>query len=178
MTELLHAWALAPAAVGTCCLAARRRRVRVPELAASVLMLLAMMDAASPAPRIAPVWWAAVLLGGAMALAAVRGARRRPACAAARPGALPGALLMSVHTATGMVAMAALLLAMAAGSGTAGAHPHGVSSAALHVLLLAGAAAYAVVSAYAVTRAHGTLDRVQYVGMAVSTSVMALALIG
>ena len=85
---------------------------------------------------------------------------------------------MSVHTATGMVAMAALLLAMAAGPGTSPAHPHGVSSAALGALLLAGVVAYAAASTYAVIRALGALDRVQYVGMAVSTSVMALALIG
>jgi hypothetical protein len=168
VTDILHIWALAPAAIGTCCLAADRRRVRAPELAASVLMLLAMLDAAF-GRLVAPVFWAALLLAGAMGLA-VAGRRRGP-----RSRVDAG---MTLHTAIGMLAMGALLLAMGHGDAAGSAHAHGVSSATLVIVLTGGSAIYAVTSAIATLRAHGRLDRVQYAAMGASTLVMALALLG
>lgn len=171
MTEILHAWALAPAAIGTCCLAADRRRVRAPELAASLLMLLAMLDSALER-IIAPVFWAALLLLGAMGLAAsgrLRGRATRPAAG------------MTLHSAIGMVAMAGLLLAMGhAGAETSAAsvHAHGVSGTTLTVALLAASLVYALGSVLAALRAHGGLDRAQYAAMGASTVVMGIALLG
>ncbi|MGA1827713.1 hypothetical protein [Microbacterium sp.] len=171
MTEILHAWALAPAAIGTCCLAADRRRVRAPELAASLLMLLAMLDSAL-GRMVAPVLWAALLLLGAMGLAAA--GRRR-----GRASGVGNA--MTLHSAIGMIAMAGLLLPMAhqAGGTTAStAHAHGMSSATLIVALLAGSAVYAAGSVAAALRAHSWLDRAQYMAMGTSTLVMGVALLG
>ncbi|MBU4465518.1 MAG: hypothetical protein KKH75_06700, partial [Actinobacteria bacterium] len=209
----MHAWALAPAAIGTCCLAADRRRMRAPELAASVLMLFAMLDAAS-ARLVPPVYWAAALLLSAMLLAALRGprstaARRAPHSTAARriprsiaarrmhdfPAnvrvplrtqavhsrprrALGAGSMMTVHTTVGMVAMAALLLAMGHADASAGAHVHGVSAATLVIVMVGGATAYAVGSAVAFVRAHGWIDRSQHAAMGAATLVMGLALLG
>jgi len=54
----LHLFALAPATIGLCCLAADRRRARAGELATALLMLVAMADAA--VTRLVPVvWWVA-----------------------------------------------------------------------------------------------------------------------
>ncbi|WP_345802364.1 hypothetical protein AAIB33_04510 [Microbacterium sp. AZCO] len=168
MTELLHAWALAPAAIGTCCLAADRRRVRAPELAASLLMLVAMTDAAFSGV-VAPVYWAILLLVTAMALAALRGTRRRTA---------PHAdTAMTVHSGAGLVVMAALLVGMAAGhsAGSATGHAHGASASALVAFLVAGVAAYAAASVAAAAHSRRWLDGAQYVGMGASTVVMGVA---
>ncbi|MFH8252398.1 hypothetical protein ACH3VR_18675 [Microbacterium sp. B2969] len=169
MTELLHAWALAPAAIGTCCLAADRRRVRAPELAASLIMLVAMTDAAFTAavPR---VFWAVLLLVAAMALAAFRGARRRPT--------LHADAAMTLHSTSGLVVMAALLTAMAAGGHTAAAatgHVHGASPSLLTVVVTAAVLAYAAVSTAATVRSRRWLDRAQYAGMGASALAMGVA---
>jgi hypothetical protein len=168
VSEILHAWALAPATIGTCCLAADRRRVRAPALAASVLMLLAMLDSAL-GRVVAPVFWAAILLAGAMGLAAAQRQRGR------RPRVGAG---MTLHTAVGMVAMGALLLAMGHGSAAGSAHEHGMSSATLLSVLLVGAMVSAGASFVAALRGHGRLDRAQFAAMGASTLVMAMALMG
>ena len=59
-----HLLALAPAAIGLCCLAVDRRRARAIELGAGVLMMLAMADAAITA-IVPAVFWVVALLGGA-----------------------------------------------------------------------------------------------------------------
>lgn len=131
-------------------------------------MLLAMLDSAA-AQVVAPVFWAALLLMGGMALAVSQRQRgRRP-----RAGAV-----MTLHTATGMVAMGALLLAMGHGDAASPPHAHGMSSATLMIVLVGGAAVYATASVVAALRAHGRLDRAQYAAMGASTCVMAMALLG
>lgn len=196
VSEIMHAWALAPAAIGTCCLAADRGRVRAPELAASVLMLLAMVDAAS-AHLVPPAYWAAALLLSAMLLAALRGPRSSAArrvhdfppnarvslrthAVHTQPRRALGAdsRAMTVHTTVGMVAMAALLLAMGHADASAGAHVHGTSAATLVIVMVGGATAYAAGSAVAFVRAHGWIDRSQYAAMGSATLVMGLALLG
>lgn|GEM_PF-1214464 len=141
MGEALHLWALAPATVGACCVAADRGRARVPEFAAAALMLLAMADAATGAGLIAPVFWAVLLVAAAMALAALRGTRRGPRGEApagggvgsrvggigsrARVGGSGGGVgvaagvrmphpsrAMTLMTALGLIVMAVLMVAM------------------------------------------------------------------
>lgn len=176
MPELLHAWALAPAAVGTCALAADHRRVRAPELLASLLMLVAMLDGAL-AGLVAPVFWAALLLAGAMGLAAFR-RRRSPAAARALSSRLvPPGPAMTVHTGIGMVTMAGLLVAMGRADATAMGHTHGLTSATLVVALVGATTAYAIGSALAAARARGWHDRTQYAAMGASTLVMGVGLI-
>ncbi len=176
MSDILHAWALAPAAIGTCCLAAERRRVRVPEIVASLLMLAAMIDASRPAPLVAPVYWAALMIVAGMVLAMLRRARGHGALPIDRPTAT--ARVMTLHTGIGMITMGALLLTMGRVDAGASGHTHGMSAGALSAVLLAGVAAFAVGSLVAAARAHGLLDRVQFVAMGASTSVMGLALLG
>jgi len=171
MPEILHAWALAPAAIGTCCLAADRGRVRVPELLASILMLVAMLDAALT-HAVPAVVWATVLIGSAIALAALRSPRRRRARRA------PADIGMLVHTTVGMVAMAALQLSMLhAETATGGGHVHGVGRGLLDGLLIGGSIAYAVFSAVLAARAHTRLDRAQDVAMGASVCLMAAGLV-
>lgn len=162
MSEILHAWAVAPAAVGACCLAADRARVRPPEVAASVLMLLAMLDAAA-FKVVAPVGWTALLLTAAVGLAVWRRPRQR------RAARVP--VMMTLHTTLGMVAMAALQLGMG-GHGASAGHAHGV---ALAPFLLAIAAGYAGLSVAAIRRMPARLDRTQIGAMAVSVALMTVA---
>jgi hypothetical protein len=173
VAELLHAWAIAPAAIGACCLAADRGRARWPDAAASVLMLVAMLDAALTR-LVAPVYWAALLIASAMALAAWQRPRGRNASAAQpRPGTG-----MAVHTGLGLIAMAALQLGMGhdpLAAASAGAHGHEGGGALLLAVLLGGALAYAAFSALLLVRAHRPLDRAQLACMGVSVLLMAVA---
>lgn len=174
MTELLHAWAIAPAAIGACCLAADRGRARWADAAASALMLISMLDAAV-ARLVAPVYWAALLLLTAMALAVWQRPRRR---AAAGPRTTTAG--MSVHAGLGLVAMAALQLTMVhGGSATTISSPHGVhggeGATGLPIaLLFGGALAYAALSAFLMRHAHRTLDRAQLACMGASVMLMAV----
>lgn len=171
VTEILHAWALAPAAIGTCCLAADWRRVRVPELAASLVMMIAMLDAAFW--RVVPVVvWAGTLLVAAMALAAVRSSRRASAVVHS-----PSERGMTLHSTLGLVVMAALLIGMGHSS-SASPHPHGLSAGALGGLLLAGAIAYATASVVAASRTSAWQDRGQYAAMGTAALLMGLAALG
>lgn len=168
MTEILHAWALAPAAIGTCCLAADRRRVRAPELTASVAMMIAMLDAALW--RIVPVVvWAAVLGVAAMALAAVRSPRRAGVVAHS-----PAERGMTLHSTLGLVVMAALLVGMGHGSSMSG-HAHGMSAGAFSAVLLLGAVVYAAASVVAAFRTTGWQGRGQYAAMGASALIMGFA---
>jgi len=179
VTELLHTWAIAPAAIGACCLAADRGRARWADAAASVLMLAAMLDAALTR-MVAPVYWAMLLLVAAMAIAAWQ--RRRQAAAprsASRSASRSGAA-MTVHTGLGLVAMAALQLGMAhdltAGTdaASASAHGHGGGGSVLVALMLGGAVAYAALSGLLLSRAHRALDRAQLLCMGASVLLMAI----
>lgn len=160
MSEILHAWAVAPAAVGACCLAADRARVRPPEVAASVLMLLAMLDAAV-AGLVAPVYWTVVLLAAAVALAVWRRPRQKRA---PRVSAL-----MTAHTTLGMVVMAALQLGM---GGPAASHAHGPG---LGPVLAGAVIGYVGLSLAAVLKMPARLDRAQIAAMAASVVLMAVA---
>lgn len=163
MSETLHLWAVAPAAIGTCCLAADRARVRPPEVVASLLMLLAMLDAGLLG-AVPPVYWAALLLAAAVTLAFWRRPRQR------RMPPVP--VTMTVHTAAGMVLMAGLQLAMSAHAGAAGGHVHGLG---LAPLLAAGVVGYAAASLGAMRRMPARLDRAQIAAMVASVVLMAVA---
>lgn len=177
-----HVLALAPAAIGLCCLAADRRRARVAELGAGLLMLLAMLDAAVTS-LVPVVWWVVALVAGAMALAAVYGRSRGPVAAGVTPGARTGSGTpmtsgagMTVHAASGMVVMAALLLSMAgAGGAGVGAHHHGGPTLAAAGLVLGGA--YLVASVALGVRSSAPLARAQYLAMGASVALMSLALV-
>ncbi|WZH35423.1 MAG: hypothetical protein PIR02_11610 [Microbacterium enclense] len=160
MSEILHAWAVAPAAVGACCLAADRARVRPPEVVASVLMVLAMLDAAAFGV-VPPVYWAALLLTAALGLAVWRRPRQR------RISRVP--VTMTLHTTLGMVVMAGLQVAMGAHTP---AHAHGV---ALAPVLVGAAVGYTVFSAAAMRQMPTRLDRAQIGAMAASVALMAVA---
>jgi len=90
---------------------------------------------------------------------------------------------MGVHAAGGLVVMAALLLAMvgdAAGLGSAGAsgsaHHHGTAVAGPIAVGAVLAGVYVLGSIVIAVRATALLDRAQYVAMATSVALMALAL--
>lgn len=170
MPEALHAWALAPTALGTCCLIAARRRVRVSEIAASVLMLLAMLDTALPGQVLAPVFWAVLLIVGAIGIAAVRRVRSRAAASSvpAHSRADP-----ALHTTLGLVVMAALLLGMP-GHGATGGHAH--TGMGPTVLIIA-AVAYIAASVVSAVRSPRWWDRTQFGSMGLSTLLMTLAMI-
>lgn len=131
-------------------------------MAASVLMLVAMLDAAV-FTVFAPVYWTAMLVAAALALAVWRRPRQRrtPRVAAT----------MTVHTTLGMVVMAGLLIAMGAHSP---AHAHGVAVAPL---LVATGAGYALLSPAAIRRMPARLDRVQSAAMTASVALMAAAVL-
>ncbi len=167
----LHLFALAPATIGLCCLAADRRRARGGELATALLMLVAMADAA--VTRLVPVvWWVAMLLAGAIALSAA-GGRRRGSGRSADAVRMP----MGLHAAAGMVVMAALMLAMTGGGVADAAHHHGASAPALAPVGVALAGAYVLGSVRVAVRARTALDRGQYAAMAASVGLMSLALV-
>ncbi|MEV8273032.1 hypothetical protein [Microbacterium sp. NPDC077184] len=109
MSGFLHAAAVAAAALGVCFLACDRPRMRAPELAASVVMLVAMTDAGLT--RYVPtVYWAAVLMACAMGIVLWR--RPRRARRSRRHLPEQGSTAMLVHGAVGMVLMGALHLMM------------------------------------------------------------------
>lgn len=198
MGEILHLGALAPAAVGACCIAADRRRARTPELAASVLMLVAMLDVVLWGV-VAPVAWAGVLIVAAIALAALRGrtarsraAARVPVSAAGVPisgtrvpvsGARVPSAVMTVHATLGLVVMATLVLAMIPdASAPAVTVGHQASGAPFGLLAAASALLFGLVSAVAARAPHdggarvSALERGQLIAMGASTAAMGMAL--
>jgi hypothetical protein len=150
------------------------------EIAVAVLMFIAMVDVLRPAPALAPVLWAALLLVGALALAA--GTRRRASAEApvvassVRVGALHG----SIHGALGCIVMAALVLVMIAPTGLSATTTHHAaiagSASVVTVVIGAGVLAYGAYSVVALR--HGALrERIQYAAMGASTLGMAAALL-
>ena len=188
MGEILHLGALAPAVIGACCIAADRRRARAPELAASVLMLVAMLDVVLWGV-VAPVLWAAVLIAAAVALAALRGRAARSRVAR-KPGAgrtsaaLAPSTVMTVHATLGLVVMAAPVLAMIPDASTPGpvAGHHG-SGASFGLVAAASALLFGLVSVIATRAPHGgaarasVLERAQLIAMGASTAAMGVALL-
>ncbi|MCO7204128.1 hypothetical protein NH287_11580 [Microbacterium sp. CnD16-F] len=159
--EALHLWAIAPAAVGTCCVAADRGRSRAPELLVSLLMVAAMVDVALLG-FIAPVGWAVALVVAALVHSAVRGRRSGAA----------GLDRMAVMSALGLIVMAVQVVAMAAGHAVP-AHGHG--GMPLAALVAATAVAYALAAAMLAVRHPGILSRLQFAGMGAATLLMAAA---
>lgn len=162
--EALHLWAIAPAAVGTCCVAADRGRSRAPELLVSLLMVAAMVDV-TLLGFIAPVGWAVALVVAALAHSAVRG-RRSGAARLDR---------MAVMSALGLIVMAVQIVAMAAGHAAPAASSHGHGGMSLAALVAATAVAYAVAAAVLAVRHPGILSRLQFAGMGAATLLMAAA---
>jgi hypothetical protein len=79
VTEVLHAGAVVPAAVGLCCVA--RDRARVVEMCAAALMLLAMLDLALGSSVLSAAAWSTVLIGTAGWLALSSRLSLAPPCA-------------------------------------------------------------------------------------------------
>ena len=161
---------------------------RVREVAAGLVMMIAMIDSA--VGHLVPlVWWVALLLATAMALAASH--RRSRLAHGAGSGPVRGTeATMVAHAAGGMVVMAALLLAMATGGAAAGAgpgvgvaaHAHGgsgvgASAAEIGVLGVTLAGVYVVASLVVIARSRSPLDRGQYAAMAASAGLMAWGLV-
>ncbi|GEM_PF-1531734 len=176
MTELLHAGMVIPASIGVCCSvgtgawstpatgSAGRRRVvlagamgRVLAVVAALLMLGAMVDMAFFAGSV-PGWagrsiaWAAAMVAGAIVV--VLTAR-----------AAGGVTQLDLHRALGLVVTAALVVALHAGApdlGVTASSAHGghatTSSAPV---IVAGAVAFAVYSAWHAVRAHRVGSRVR-----------------
>ena len=192
MGEILHLGALAPAAIGACCIAADRRRARVPELAASVLMLIAMLDVVLWG-LVAPLVWAALLIVAAIALAALRGRAARVRTVARVPvsvakvpvsGAKVPSTVMTVHATLGLVVMATLVLAMIPDASTpAVATGHHSTGAPFGPVAAASALLFGLVSVIAARSPHGgaarasALERGQLIAMGASTAVMGVALL-
>lgn len=162
MSETLHLWAVAPAVIGTCCLAADRARVRPPEVVAAAVMLLAMLDAAVFGV-VAPVYWTVLLLAAAVGLGVWRRPRQR------RVSRVPA--VMTLHTTLGMIVMAGLQLAMGGHAKPSG-HAHGLT---LTPVLVGAAAVYAVLSLSTMRRMPARLDRAQIGAMAASVVLMSVA---
>ena len=183
MGEILHLGALAPAAIGACCIAADRRRSRVPELAASVLMLVAMVDVVLGG-AVAPVAWAAALIVAAIGLAAVRGRAARSRAGRGEGAAVIPSTVMTLHATVGLVVMAALVLAMIpdASAGTPVGGHHG-SGAPFGPVAATSALLFGLVSVIAARGRHGggartsVLERWQLIAMGASTAAMGVALL-
>lgn len=182
MGEVLHFGALAPAAIGACCIAADRRRARGPELAASVLMLVAMLDVVVGGV-VAPVVWAAVLIVAAIALAALRGRVARGRASRGRDVVLVPSPVMTVHTTLGLVVMAALVLAMIPDASSFAPSGHHDSGASFTLVAAASALCFGLVTVIA-ARGHragsarpSALDRGQLLAMGVSTAAMGVSLL-
>lgn len=183
MGEILHLGALAPAAIGACCIAADRRRARAPELAASVLMLVAMLDVVLGGVM-APIVWAALLIVAAMGLAALRGRAVRSRAGRAPRAAVVPSTVMTVHATVGLVVMAALVLAMIPDASAAlSITGHHGSGAPFGLVAAASALLFGLVSVIATRAPHGgaarasVLERWQLVGMGASTAAMGVALL-
>ncbi|MGA1837414.1 hypothetical protein VD659_10825 [Herbiconiux sp. 11R-BC] len=198
MGGIVHAAALAPAAVATCCLVADRGRRRTAELVVSAVMLLAMLDAVSGHPMVPVLLWSVLLVaaGIGLALAGSRASRPagRPGAGAARPvprpalaGALPASSAATTpsahadhdrrataHAALGCIVMAGALAVLMGGAGVVEGGHHGGSPFSLTALVAAMALAYAVASFAAATRGRWQL-RAQHAGMGASALVMGVA---
>lgn len=189
MSPLLHLGALVPAVLGTAALYAPGSTVPSVERAAALMMLVGMIDVMT-VRLIAPIWWFAVFVLGAVVLATVRRYRPIPGPASAEDGAEPGrapAPSLTVHLAIGLVVTAGLIVLMprmdvsaalaSAPAATAAAHAHVASGAvpiALAVSLVIGQVALACAAVHADRSGR---HRVHHLTMAGSTIAMGLIVI-
>lgn len=187
MTELLHLGALVPAAVGACCTVGGRRGP--VDLVAAILMLAAMLDLGTGAAIVHPFLWAIVLtvlaVGSALRLRLGSAAPRHRDDESRRPLA-HHRVGMTVHTAAGLLIMAALVCAMAghgaatpyAGTGIHTDRHHGGGSSASTVLVALAVACFVALSvrvALTATRRRERLAAVEVVSMTASVVAMGLA---
>lgn len=187
MTELLHLGALVPAAVGACCTVGGRRGP--VDLVAAILMLAAMLDLGTGTAIVHPFLWAIVLT--VLAVGSALRLRLGTATVAHRDDESGRALAnhragMMIHTAAGLLIMAALVCAMAghgpggpyAGTGMHLGNHHGGSvdaSAALIALAVACFIALSVRVAVTAMRRRERLAAVEVVSMTASVVAMGLA---
>lgn len=184
MSAALHLSALAAAIVGTAVLFVRPRGTQVAAIAASAVMAAAMADL-TLWRTVPAVWWVAAQLALAVVLAVVaRCAGSRPAVdgRAARGAVCP----LAVHTALGLVVMAACAATMggAGGAGVVGGAMDGVigvrghdhtSPMGLLVVLGGLVAGWAVVTARHMRRLPHRRHRVHAGLMLASAAVMLVA---
>ncbi|NLP84221.1 hypothetical protein HF576_10185 [Microbacterium sp. CFH 90308] len=177
MSELLHAGALLPAVLGTGALVRDRRLRPVPEVVASILMLVGMADAMLW-HVVAPVYWSAALV--VVALGLVVGRRRGPlARGRSTPARDVGAhVALTAHVALGLVVMAALLVAGATSAppaSTVDGHCHSCGGGVdgIRLMTLALCAGYVLLTEWCSRSArHRSGGRLHYWMMAVSAVTM------
>lgn len=147
----------------------------MPGVAVSLLMVVAMADAAFGFALVPPIVWVAVLTLAAMAVGA--GASPRRGAAASTPAA-HGSLPMMIAEAVGLLAMAALTAVMAThGDGVVQAvhgHSHGAGGLLMPFAIVAAVCATGLAATLGV-RATAALPRVQFASMALSTALMTAA---
>lgn len=171
MSEVLHAGAVLPAALGLCCVAGDRRKVA--ELIAGLVMVLAMVDMALGSAVVAPAGWALGLLvvAGALMLAQWRGLV--PACRHSAIGTALMGLCAAVMAVRGHVHALALEHHHVGHSHAAG---HELTLAALLVLATAGTAGYLVMTLRELRRGDLTwVDRLGLGAMPLSLLLMLAA---
>ncbi len=148
------------------------RRAPVPEIVACTLALAAMLDGWFT-HLLAPVFWGALLIVGAMAVAAVRRRNRE------------GSALVAYHPPLGLLVMA--LLQFAAITATPGGpdletgpHDHGGSSAigAFGVIAPLAGVAFAVLTVFALARARTGADRITLATLGVTVILTAGSMVG
>ncbi|WP_194409310.1 hypothetical protein [Microbacterium cremeum] len=178
MSDLLHAGALVPAVLGTAVLVREHRLLPTPEVVASVLMLVAMADAMLW-HIVAPVYWSAALIAGALGLVV---GRRRGEIVRGRSSAAPAArahVALTAHVALGLVVMAALLVAAGSAVPAASAvdshcHPCRGGTEGVRLMALVLSAGYVLVTAWCTRSArHESGGRLHSWMMAVSAVAMA-----
>ncbi|HWH25053.1 MAG TPA: hypothetical protein VNT53_00200 [Pseudolysinimonas sp.] len=165
MLDALHAWAVVPAAVGACCMAADRGRTRGPEIVSSVFMVLGMMDMLRAIPALVPVAWTAILVVVGICLA-VLSRLRTPRTS------------MTMHAALGSIVMGALLLMARPEMALEGdAAHHDGGSASLAFAFHLGAAVFVVGSfVLSARRGERLFARIQYGTMGLATLAMVVPL--
>jgi hypothetical protein len=173
MTIALQGGMLIPSGLSVCCAVIPGRRSRVISLFVSLLMFAAMLDLSRPSSALAPVLWAALLVGATLAISIAGAAlsRRRASGIDSR---------MTVHQGLGLLVMAALAVARAGGGVSAASHVDGMGMSATPLAgpLLVVAVAYAAYSVWVLRVAPSGrrrwLSRVDVGAMGASTLAMAL----
>ncbi len=165
----LHLGALGTTILGGCCLLANRRHAGgVRGLILTLLMVVAMADAAAGAVLLAPIAWSGLLLAGAVVSLAAPG--RRAGAGERR--------VARAHEAIGAIVMAFLLILMtvpAAAAEVATSGHHGGPASALTATGIVGAVGYAAASI--LIRRTRRVDRVQQASMGLSVLLMGAAVV-
>jgi hypothetical protein len=168
----LHLGALGTTVLGGCCLLANRRHAGgVRGVILSLLMVIAMADAAAGAVLLAPIAWSGLLLAAAIASLAAPGRR----------AGVDERRIARAHGAIGAIVMALLLILMTGSALPAGAVEvaasghHAGPASALTAAGIVGAAGYAAASV--LIRRARRVDRVQQASMGLSVLLMGAALV-